>query len=1040
MSALFQFIHSGDAMNINEVFQILNIEKTKDERAIKNAYRDKLAVTNPEDDAEGFKRLRTAYEEACRYAKSDGEDADRAENEGEKRDETPSGQWLEKAKTIYGNIITRRDTEKWKELFDDDIFLSLEEEENCRVKLIAFLMANYRLPTAVWKLLDSRLDIVSKAAQLREKFPADFVRYIVTKCSRGEDVEFERFEGEPEAEYDQYLHYYDLCWEAIQNKNYDQAQEALDHADALQIFHPAMGVCRAHLLAARGQTEEAVEYIRELWEKTPDDSMVAYNAAEIMWNNGRKTEAVEIYQSLKASNDKHYMANYRLTEWHYDQKEYDEAKKCAEKVLSSGADDSFMELLKKINAELEQELQRKYSEEKDILSGLELGWCYLQDGMTTKGIRIAEDIFDKVPEDRDSEVKGLLTKLYTEAFEMEEALSSAGKWAEALNKRLASDEPEEEKEKDRDRLRQYHLICMQCHKTFGEANLYRERCSSGAEAEEYHRKAIENYHNAIAEGEKLMSETGDDIGVLLELARMYKDMQEYDKSLDISKRLIEEFQVYAAYANMLEVYRKQWDAGGVVQNARQCIYYFPAYARAYEHAAKVYLDLKRNDDLAAILDEAEKNGVKSVILDAYRYQMEHTVPGTDQFDKLLSQYKQSFLNRISAGQTELFEEAERTITEYLYDYPGVYMLNERGYFYKEAHHYEEAVKDFEKSLEENPYYPYAYHNMAFSYKYLGNFEKAVVCFQKAITYKEPGMSNLIYFDIANMYSILGEYKRALKYYREYVYGKNGNKNFYYVTHLAECMARCGQVDNAVQTVLVQNGVSLSDRYDFMEYLYQQNGREKEAYELLKKWADAIGIETSVWKGLMPKKKYQNMNENDHAAYYYRKAWYELLYGNGGQALKDFDKLIEADKQAEGKQCDAAFAAILYGDERRGKKYARMLKNYLDGERSRADKPYYNRRKGHVMLEVLSIWYDDRDEEIERLLRESHDMEICHFCTHCICKELEGLEVLYLLKKGRAEEAEARIERNLSAFPFDEYMIAVRRMIKKENRSETRIRG
>ena len=66
-----------------EVFQILGIEQTKDERALKNAYRDKLTVTNPEDDPEGFKRLRMAYEEACRYAGTpDAEENEEAMTEG----------------------------------------------------------------------------------------------------------------------------------------------------------------------------------------------------------------------------------------------------------------------------------------------------------------------------------------------------------------------------------------------------------------------------------------------------------------------------------------------------------------------------------------------------------------------------------------------------------------------------------------------------------------------------------------------------------------------------------------------------------------------------------------------------------------------------------------------------------------------------------------------------------------------------------------------------------------------------------------------
>ena len=160
-------------MNGREAFQVLGIDETKEERVIKNAYREKLAVTNPEDDPEGFKRLRNAYDTACRLARQEDKE------EEPPKDETPSGLWVERAAGIYGNIRSRQDLEAWKELFRDECFLSLEEEENCRMKLLRFLMDHFRLPDAVWTLLNRKLSIVEDAAALRERFPADFVRYLI---------------------------------------------------------------------------------------------------------------------------------------------------------------------------------------------------------------------------------------------------------------------------------------------------------------------------------------------------------------------------------------------------------------------------------------------------------------------------------------------------------------------------------------------------------------------------------------------------------------------------------------------------------------------------------------------------------------------------------------------------------------------------------------------------------------------------------------------------------------------------------------------
>lgn len=79
---------------------------------------------------------------------------------------------------------------KMESAFEADDFLSLEEEENCTTYLLRFLMEHYKLPTAIWKLLDEKIHIVQNAGAFREHFPAQFVSYMVHKCESGEEVDF----------------------------------------------------------------------------------------------------------------------------------------------------------------------------------------------------------------------------------------------------------------------------------------------------------------------------------------------------------------------------------------------------------------------------------------------------------------------------------------------------------------------------------------------------------------------------------------------------------------------------------------------------------------------------------------------------------------------------------------------------------------------------------------------------------------------------------------------------------------------------------
>ncbi|MCM1056733.1 MAG: tetratricopeptide repeat protein [Firmicutes bacterium] len=990
-----------------EVFQILGIEPTKDEKSIKNAYRERLSVTNPEDDPEGFKRLREAYEEACRLAKESDE------SEEERRDETASGVWVEKAASLYGNIKSRRDVKAWEALFADDCFLSLEEEENCRVKLLRFIMDHFRLPGDVWKLLDRKLCITTDAAALREKFPADFIRYILAKCERGEDVEFDQFEGEEDAPYDLFLQYYDRCWQALQSDDLEQARQNIENADGLKISHPAMEVCRAELLEKQGRLQEAIALLDKLLEKYPGDAMLCYNAAEMLWRQGQAEEgafrrrSAKIYESLKEENDGHYMANVRLTEWYYDNRQFKEAKKCAEKVLSAGSGDEFMELLCRVNEEIEEELEEDWRKNKNSASALELCWCYLQDGKIARGIRLALQLEKQLPEEKEAEWNGLMAKLYVEEAEYDASITMTHAWEEALEKKLLADESEEEREKDRDRQKQAHMIRMQCFHNLG----FQEEAK---------------FAEAIREGRAVLEGNARDIGILLEMAQIYTEMQEYEKCEETVRSLVEDHQVYAAYAASLEAYRRQLDPGGVIRAGSRCIQYFPTFVKPYEYVAKVYFDLEQPEELKRVFEDAEKNGVKSDVLEAYKYQQAHGMMELDVLNKKLKAFRKHFRKQVEDGKLSFYESGLPVLTEYLYNCPDSYMFVERGIFHRAAHHYKEAREDFEKALALNPSNPYALNGLSFVYKYTGDFEKALFYIKKAILYMDEEMSPVIYTDMANLYSLLGDYEMALAACRQYNEIVK-EQSTWFLNQMAEVYINLGRAADACEWYgKCQNG-SKWKYYEKSVEAYITCGEEKQARQLLTEWAGELKIKKDGIGRLIGRMKTPQGKGGELGSFYLQAFWAELLFGE----KKDLaDYMAEAvyyrdSAGGEGTLSDAVFACIVSGMDKLGRKYGEQLRKWLQSEKLSGDDKYFNREKAHLQKEILAAWYTKEEDEIQALLDREQECGLCHFCTSAVCKELESLRILFLIRKGKRKEAEERLLRSLERQPSDEYMLALK---------------
>lgn len=1005
-------------MDKKEIFQILGTDFTADEQALRKAYREKLSVTNPEDDPEGFMRLRTAYEEACRLAK--------LEQVSKPKDTSPSGLWVEKAEHIYGNISRRKDTNCWKELFDDDCFLSLDEEENCRLKLLAFLMNHFRLPTDVWKLLDQKLGITKgtttkDAASLREHFPADYIRYIRNKCERGEDVDFERFEGAEDAPYDLFLQYYDRCLQAFQEDNLKQAEEYIKNADELSIRHPVMEICRAELLVRRENTQEAIRLLEDLYAKYSNDSMVSYNLAEALWRQGEKgpdlreprERAIAIYQELKTENDKHYMANLRLTEWYCDRGDYREAKKCAEKVLSMGSDPSFMELLNRVNAHIEEELEAEYRQTGSWESALELCWCYLQDGRIAKGLQLALKLENQLPPEKTAEYDGLLAKLYVEEAEYETSITMTRYWEQELEKKLAAGEENEEAEKDRDRLRQAYLIRMQCYHSLGFVN-------------------SKYFADAIREGQSILTDTLKDVGVLLEMAQIYVEMLEYEQCQELVDKLVNEYQIVVAYATSLEAYRRQMNAGGVISAGSRCVQYFPRYVKAYEYMAKVYMDLNRPDDFWKLMGEAEKNKVESVILDAYRYQMNNpNNPARDASLKggQIRNFRKNYFTPVEKGLLEFYEKGLETINKYLNWYPDSYMLVERGLFYKVAHHYTEAKEDFEKALSLNPVNPYAFNGLSQVYKYMGEYEKALVCIKKALLYRgEEDISSMLYMEMATIYSLLGNYEMALAACRLYEQeGKALDRRFY--DQKAECFVNLGQTEEAIKVFMSYYNKAKYDSLRQQADACVKGQKGKLAEEILKRWKAELDAEAGT--GFKRRKSMKTMAGN-YYSYYNMAGWAALVAGDRNTAMEWFGQSIRLMRKdssgTAGKYSDAVFAAAVCDDAKLGARWGKLLKEHLAKESWSAGNKYYEKEKTHLQYQLLAAYFRESEERIQELLDRERNSRICWFCTSPVCRELEGIRILFLIRTGHTQEAQERLKKNLEIQPADEYMLAIRHMI------------
>ena len=333
-------------------WEILGILPTDDTTAIKKAYRNLLAETNPEDKPEEFMALRQAYEEAMDYARNGGTEPEADCSGGNGSDmqnpsyialhgdllpeDHPAWRWTKNLQALYLDFSRRIRPENWAALLEDPVCTRIDTAADAEDALLRMLMEWWFLPDSAICAMNEVFDFDGDRERLFARYPKDFVEAILLNpLQRGSGgFDYNLFEGAPDAEYDTYINLYYTLTGQVNRDEQETAWETVSQMEALQIDHPYLAVEKAKLYLAKGETNLAAATMEAVYPAFDCSPAVCCMAGEVMLEQENCCGAKERFEkALDAHADSHW-ARIGLAEACLGLKDYDEAEKWVGEVLA----------------------------------------------------------------------------------------------------------------------------------------------------------------------------------------------------------------------------------------------------------------------------------------------------------------------------------------------------------------------------------------------------------------------------------------------------------------------------------------------------------------------------------------------------------------------------------------------------------------------------------------------------------------------------------------------------------------------------------
>jgi len=736
------------------IFPVLGIEETRDESAIRTAYMSLLRQTNPEDDPEGFKRLREAYEAALALAREPAGSSHASAAEKSSLD-----LWLDQIDSLYQDISRRWDTEAWKPLLNNPLCEDLDTSFQTREALLRFLMDHIYLPQPVFRLLDDVFQIKEDLDTLAEKFPQNFLDYLVYYIDHQEFINYPLFQilDREHMDADGYIRSYLDIKRRIDQGDFKDSVRLLEELSAFGVYHPYQDVELVRVLTATcttlnketsgllsekiTQANEAAGQLDEVTDRLldtyADDNYVKLHCGSERFSTGRGEEAWQLWQKILEDVPDHYMAKLYCIRYLMEQKDYHAAKKLLLELLDiNGNDEELLNTIHIANDALIGEYQAlaadtSRSEKQRSEDTLELCWCLFQNERLDEAIALMESFCPD--EDQEYTYYSLYSRLLYRAERYESSLPLLKRWLELIRQTPDEDTEEYRKRKIRE-FQACHILSGCCH-------------------------ALKDQEQAlfyVDEAKKAARNQQDKLAAMQYKAYLYYTYEHYEQSIDSCDQVLEIDKGYfPAYLQRQEAAFKLHKGQQVVDDYYNAIRIYSGLCRPYLLAAQVFFYHDQYEDAKGVLDRAMENHVEfSDCMHLYEVKilrnlahsqaerekpMEVAIdllekiknPGTDIEDISEVEYEISLLHWDNNDMTAALSHLRKAIGQNP-DRMQYHMIC--GHMYLDTREYRRALAEYD--LAENAYAdtPSLHYNRGLCQEALGFKEVAMDCYRETLRY------------------------------------------------------------------------------------------------------------------------------------------------------------------------------------------------------------------------------------------------------------------------------------------------------------------